>query len=411
MTGSADVVVVGGGIAGSALATALARGGLDVVVLERQTAYRDKVRGEVCLPWGAAEVKRLGLEAELLAAGGGYTTRVARYEEWLDPEEAEAHAISLDQLLPDVPGALNVGHPDACEALTQAAQVAGAEVVRGVGEVRVAGGSPAMVAYELGSVEQEVRCRMIVGADGRHSTVRRQLGIDLHETDPVTIGAGMLVDELPDWPADLNATATEDDLYLLAFPRPGARVRLYLLWSAAENQRFTGKQRQEEFLSACRFQSVPYGDAIAAARPAGPCSSYPMNDSWCDRIAVEGAVLVGDAAGWNDPVIGQGVSIALRDARMVSDVLLGQSDWLPSAFEEYATERAERLRRLRIDAQLTTALQCTFGPEGTAFRRRWSEAAGGNRLLLAPFLAGLVGPELVPSRAFSDTNVERILAL
>ncbi|MDP8932110.1 MAG: FAD-dependent oxidoreductase, partial [Actinomycetota bacterium] len=45
MTQSADVVVVGGGIAGSALATALAMGGLEVVVLERQSAYRDKVRG------------------------------------------------------------------------------------------------------------------------------------------------------------------------------------------------------------------------------------------------------------------------------------------------------------------------------------------------------------------------------
>ena len=45
MDRSVDVVVVGGGIAGSALATVLARRGLDVVVLERQTAYRDKVRG------------------------------------------------------------------------------------------------------------------------------------------------------------------------------------------------------------------------------------------------------------------------------------------------------------------------------------------------------------------------------
>ena len=42
MSGSADVVVVGGGIAGSSLATVLARDGYQVVVLERQTTYRDK---------------------------------------------------------------------------------------------------------------------------------------------------------------------------------------------------------------------------------------------------------------------------------------------------------------------------------------------------------------------------------
>ena len=47
-----DVVVVGGGIAGSCLAGVLARGGLAVLLLERESAFRDRVRGELTWPWG-----------------------------------------------------------------------------------------------------------------------------------------------------------------------------------------------------------------------------------------------------------------------------------------------------------------------------------------------------------------------
>ena len=257
----------------------------------------------------------------------------------------------------------------------------------------------------------EVRCRWVVGADGRQSSVRRQLGISLEQTDPATMGAGMLVEGVEEWPEDLDATGTEGDLYFLAFPRPGGVLRAYLLWSIEQRDRFTGADRQQDFLSAWRLRSVPYGDAIASGRAAGPCSSYPMNDSWCDRIVDEGVVLVGDAAGWNDPIIGQGVSIAMRDARMVADVLLGESRWSPSAFAGYAGERAERLRRLCVSARLATAVSCSFGPQGTAFRRRWEERARQETLVLAPARASLVGPELVSPDAFTQENVRRILAL
>jgi hypothetical protein len=71
----------GVGIAGSALATVMAGDGCQVVVLERQTAYRDKVRGEVLVCWGVAELLRLDLEKALLDAGGCYISRDPHFED------------------------------------------------------------------------------------------------------------------------------------------------------------------------------------------------------------------------------------------------------------------------------------------------------------------------------------------
>ena len=227
MSGSADVVVVGGGIAGSSLATVLARDGYQVVVLERQTAYRDKVRGEALACWGVAELLRLDLEKPLLDAGGCYATRAVPYDEVTDPAQAEAVAAPLDQVLPGVPGVLGVGHPEACEALAQAAAAAGATVVRGVGDVDIEPGDAPVVRYEHDDVLHELRCRLVVAADGRMSTVRRQLGIELHQTTPRTMAGGMLVDDLRSWPARQLSIGTEDDLLYFVFPRANGRTRLY----------------------------------------------------------------------------------------------------------------------------------------------------------------------------------------
>ena len=65
-----DVVTIGGGLGGSTLASAVARSGRRVLVLEREKQFKDRVRGENMLPWGVAAARRLGVVNDLLAAGG-----------------------------------------------------------------------------------------------------------------------------------------------------------------------------------------------------------------------------------------------------------------------------------------------------------------------------------------------------
>ena len=188
-----DVVVVGAGIAGGALAAVLARADMRVLVLERTLAHEDRVRGEYMHPWGVAEAQRLGLYDDLLDAGGNVLHRFIPYDECRSPEEAEAAAIPL-ALLPGVDGPLGVSHPGACDAFDAAALAAGAELVRGVRDVTVTSGPRPVVTYAVDGHTESTAPRLVVGADGRESTLRRQLGFELHATEPRTMGAGMLVE-------------------------------------------------------------------------------------------------------------------------------------------------------------------------------------------------------------------------
>jgi 2-polyprenyl-6-methoxyphenol hydroxylase-like FAD-dependent oxidoreductase len=403
-----DVVIVGGGIAGGALGTVLARGGLSVVVLEKQVEYRDRVRGESLQPWGVADAIALGLDEVLLTAGGRYAPQYVRFGD-ADPETILAGARDLGRLLPGVRGALNFHHPAACAALAEAAAAAGATVARGVGDVHVTPGHAPLVAYTLEGRDEEVPCRLVVGADGRQSAVRAQAGIELRREEPIHAIAGLLVANAPAWPEDLNATATEGDVACLVFPLGRGCHRLYLCFSMEQRSRFAGPGGAARFLDAFHLGCLPRPSVLPAATPAGPCASFPGDDTWAPVPFVEGVVLVGDAAGHSNPLIGQGLSLAMRDVRVLSELLLGSCDWSPAALVPYCEERLERMRRVRYTASLSAEIRATFGPEAERRRRRALGLMASRPELNAWSGIIFTGPESAPAEAFSEDVRRRLL--
>jgi 2-polyprenyl-6-methoxyphenol hydroxylase-like FAD-dependent oxidoreductase len=408
MAADFDVAIVGGGIGGGALATVLAREGLSVLVLEKSTVYRDHVRGEWLAPWGVVELKRLGLYDAVRRAGGHHLSRHWSCDEDVEPDEALATALDLTALVPDIGGPLCIGHPRLCQLLIEIAADAGATVRRGVTDVRIAPGPSPAVLYRDDHTQHRVACRLIVGADGRGSQVRREAGIALHRDPTHHLFAGMLVDGADGWPADTQTIGTERDVHYLVFPQGAGRVRLYLGYSRDQPRRLAGPGGPQAFLAAFRLRSVPGSERLANARPAGPCNSYPNEDTWTDRLHADGVVLLGDAAGSNDPIIGQGLSITLRDVRQVRDALLGTRDWSGEVFVAYAAERAERMRRLRFTASLISTYLNEFGPVARERRQRARARQMQDPSLVLPLMAAFVGPENVPADTFEEETRARL---
>ncbi len=402
-----DVIVVGGGIAGSAVASVLAGAGVDVLLLDTATEYRDRVRGEYLQPWGVAEMLRLKLETVLLEAGGGWCRRMIGYSDGVDPAVAEAEAVPLGAMVPGAPGGFCVGHPQASEALNTTASDRGATVRRGVTAVEVTGGREPRVRFAHQGAVHERACRLMVGADGRHSIVRRALKIDLHVVESKATLGGMLV-RADGWFTDAAIIGVEGNRHFLAFPRPGGWVRLYVCRLLSDPP--VGPDRAGHMLDAYNLACVPGSERLATAEQAGPCAYFPGSDAWTDVPVTDGAVLIGDAAGWNDPILGCGLSIALRDARSVAGIVLSGNDWSPEAFSGYVTERAERMRRLRVCAKLSTELQCTFTPPGAERRRAFKQRMTADPQVRALRTFALTGDGAVPAEAFSDEVVTRALA-
>jgi 2-polyprenyl-6-methoxyphenol hydroxylase-like FAD-dependent oxidoreductase len=405
-----DIVIVGAGIAGGALGIVLARADFEVVLLERESTYPDRVRGEYLTPWGVSELAKLDLLRPLREAGALFSRRNIPYDELFAPAEAEARAFDLTKMHAEKLGALCLGHPATCEIFARLAASSGARLLRGASDIAVTSAPRPAVSCVHDGKRLEFAPSLVIGADGRNSSVRKDLGFTVRADTPRNLIGGMLVKGVPWWPRDMQVIGVEDRFHFLIFPQGDDLVRLYGCYQVADKTRFDGPDRRAKLLTAfSALKCLPYAEAIAAATPVGPFNSYSNEDHWIDDPTCPGVVLIGDAAGHNDPILGQGLSIALRDVRLVNEILReAKAAGRTPDFRPYVAERAERMRRLRITAQTVTTLRVEFGPEARERRRRVGRRMAAGQL--APLPASLIGPEKLPPEAFLPETIEKLFA-
>ena len=360
-----DAIVVGGGLGGSTIAAELAKNGLDVLVLEREMQFRDRVRGENMLPWGAAAARRLGIVQTLLDAGGCLQAQLITYMMG-SPVEAR----DFRKTTPEGDCGINIYHPAMQEALIARASTLGAEVKRGATVVRVdaAEGRDPLVAYQHDGELRTESARIVIGADGRDSQMRSWMEFSLERDPELLILAGTLV-EGTNAPDDASHLTFGQGCLALVAPLKNRRARMYFAYPGASQRRgLSGRDKFGAFLDACRLAMVPEA-WLVGVECIGPLAEFAGYDRWIESPVRHGVVLVGDAAASTDPSWGCGLSLTLTDVEHLASALCSTNDW-NGALARYAKEHDEYYAALHRILGWMTELTWTPGPEADERRQR-----------------------------------------
>lgn len=360
-----DLAIVGGGLGGAALAKAMAEHGARVLVLERETTFRDRIRGEALAAWGTAEAKALGLYPLLADACGHMLRYWGIYVGGTRVIQRDLFATTTQG-----DGWFTFFHPTMQEIALAAAAAAGAEVHRGARVRNVTAGAPPTVSYEEDGRTHDVAARLVVGADGRGSRVRGWAGFPVRQDAPRLLFSGILLDGVDAPPDEFHhALAPGAGLTALVFPQRAGRARTYFGFHVD-----AGIPRLQGGADVARFRELSYRVGIpeafyARAEPVGPLATFDGADTWVDHPHRDGVVLVGDAAATSDPTWGQGMSLALRDVRVLRDALVADDDW-PRAADAYAAEHGRYAAIVRTADGWYRDVFMEMGPEADARRAR-----------------------------------------
>ena len=295
--GSCDVAVVGGSLAGSAAAAALARGGAAVDVFEKAHFPRPKICGSFLSPEAEPTLHRLGVLGEIRAAGPETIRRFAL----VNPDGRRVEAD-----LPSPVLSLSRTRLDALAAAAASRQGArirfGAAVNSFEGNLRD--------GFRVKTAGEALAARVVLGAWGRYSPLDGRLGRGFFRREPSLIGFGKQLSGDGSRLAGRAVLHLFDGGYLGLSRVEGGWVNLAAL--ARPSVARAAHHDFDELLARLKKESAALAADLDGLEPlSGPVLlSEPVHLG--ARRAVAGDVLLaGDAAGVIDPYTGTGMALAL----------------------------------------------------------------------------------------------------
>ena len=311
----ADVIVVGGGPAGSVSAWLLAERGHRVLLLDKARFPRHKACSEYVNPAGARLLTGLGLESDLQALGAH------RMEAMLIHSPGGRRFLADFGAADSGSAAIGLSRYRLDSLLLDGAREAGVEVREGahVRGVLVADGRVQGVECSSDGVRTTLRAPLTIGADGRHGVVSRALGLDIPVRWPRRTGLVAHyrgVTGLDSW-GEMHVAPARRGYAGLASLEEGLTNVAFVTRSAAVAERPGALEAffEEGLAGIPAITSQLTGaERVGGIRGVGPMAHRVR------RVSGDGFVLVGDAASFLDPFTGDGVYEALRGATLLAPV-------------------------------------------------------------------------------------------
>lgn len=334
----ADAIVVGGGLAGMAAAIAVAKAGLRTIHLG-PIGPPDRRTSALMMP-SVAYLQSAGLIDQPSELGHALTQiriidatgRLIRAPETLfDSKEAGLDAFGW-----------NFANIRLLERFhTVAASLPNLET-RPIGVTGMTSdGAVKTLQLADGSV---LRAPLVIGADGKKSTIRAAAGLTIRESD---FSQSALVCDLelgrPIGGASIEFHYPNGPFTLV----PAGDRRANLVWiDQLETLQAAKAASPEQFIDTLMAKSQRLFGAIT---PLTPAHIFPLSTLHVDRAGADGVVLVGEAAHAFPPIGAQGLNLGLRDvadlAHVIADIDRTQPDWADQVSTAYANRRTTDLVR------------------------------------------------------------------